>query len=66
MWQVKDHNEGAISFEVLPSEMLHSHAKMNLKSAPQKLEFVMVRAISKNYTLDCSCKFPCTFTHSYA
>ena len=32
----------------------------------EKLEFLMVRAISKSYTLDCSCKFPCAFPHSYA
>ena len=37
-----------------------------MKSAPQKLEFLMVRAISKSYTLDCSCKSPCAFTHRYA
>ena len=48
------------------SEMPHSHAKMRLKSAPQKLDFVIVKAISKSYTLDCSCKLPCTFPHSYA
>ena len=30
-------------------EMPRSHAKMHLKSAPQKLNFVMVKAISKNY-----------------
>ena len=47
-------------------EMSRSHAKMRLKSAPQKLNFVMTKAISKNYNLDCSCKFPCTFSHSYA
>ena len=45
-------------------EMPRSHAKMYLKSAPQKLNFVMVKAISKNYALDCSCKCPCTFPHS--
>ena len=28
-------------------EMLHSNAKMHLKSAPQKLNFVMAKAISK-------------------
>ena len=43
-----------------------SHAKVGLKSASQKLNFVMVKAISKSYTLDCSCKCPCTFPHSYA
>ena len=47
-------------------EMPRSHAKMRLKSAPQKLNFAMAKAISKSYTLDCSCKCPCTFPHSYA
>ena len=47
-------------------EMSHSHAKMRLKSAPQKLNFLMAKAISKSYTLDCSCKCPCTSPHSYA
>ena len=42
------------------------HAKMLLKSAPQKLIFVVAKAISKSHTLDCSCKCPCTFPHSYA
>ena len=41
------------------------HDKMCLKSSPQKLNFVTAKAISKRYTLDCSCKFPCTFPHSY-
>ena len=44
-------------------EMPRSHAKMR---APQKLNFAMAKAISKSYTLDCSCKCPCTFTRSYA
>ena len=35
-------------------EMSRFHAKMRLKSAPQKLNFLMARAISKSYTLDCS------------
>ena len=47
-------------------EMPRSHAKMRLKSAPQKLNFLMAKAISKSCTLDCSCKCPCTFSHSYA
>ena len=46
-------------------EMPRSHAKMRLKSAPQKLNLLMVKAISKRCTLDCSCKCPCTFPHSY-
>ena len=36
-------------------EMARSHAKMRLKSAPQKLNFLMAKDISKSYTLDCSC-----------
>ena len=47
-------------------EMSCFHAKMRLKSAPQKLNFLMAKAISKSCTLDCSCKYPCTFPHSYA
>ena len=47
-------------------EMPRSHANMHLKSTPQKLNFVMAKAISKSYTLDCSCKCSCTFPHSYA
>ena len=37
-------------------EMPCSHAKMCLKSASQKLNFVLAKAISKRYTLDCSSK----------
>ena len=41
-------------------------AKVHLKSAPQKLNFLMEKATSKSCSLDCSCKCPCTFPHSYA
>ena len=47
-------------------EISRFHAKMRLKSAPQKLNFLMEKAISKICTLDCSYKCPCTFLHSYA
>ena len=47
-------------------EMSRFHVKMRLKSAPQKLNFLMAKAISKSCTLDCSCKCPCTFPRSYA
>ena len=47
-------------------EMPRLHAKMRLKTAPQKPNFVMTKSISKSYTLVCSCKCPCTFPHSYA
>ena len=46
-------------------EMPRFHAKMRLKSAPQKLNFLIKKAISKSCTLDCSCKYPCTLPHSY-
>ena len=45
-------------------DMPHSYVKMRLKSTPQRLNFVMAKAISKSYTLDRS--FPRTFSHSYA
>ena len=41
-------------------EMPHFYAKMRLKSAPQKLNFLMAKATSTRCTLDC------TFPHSYA
>ena len=44
-------------------EMSRSHAKMRLKSAPQKLNFVKGEAIAESYALDCTCKCPCTFLH---
>ena len=47
-------------------ELCRFHAKMRLKSAPKKLNFLMAKTISKSCTLDCSCKCPCTFPHSYA
>ena len=47
-------------------EMPRTHAKMRLKNAPQKLNFLMAKAISTSYTLDCSSKCPCMFSHSYA
>ena len=37
-------------------EMYRSNAKMRLKSAPQKLNFIIAKAISKSYTLDCRYK----------
>ena len=47
-------------------EMSCLYHKMRLKSAPQKVNLLTVKAISKTCTLDCSCKCPCTFLHSYA
>ena len=67
MWQMKDFKERN-NFILRTSllEMSPSHAKMRLKSAPQKLNFVMAKAISKSYKLDCSCKCSHTFRNSYA
>ena len=47
-------------------KMSCSHANTQLKSTPQKLNFLMPKAISKSLTLDCSCKCPYIFPHSYA
>ena len=46
-------------------KMPRSHAKMCLESLPQKLNFVMGKAISKSYILDCSHKCPCMLPHSH-
>ena len=47
-------------------EVSFFHAKMRLESAPQKVNFLTEKATSKSYTLDCRCKYPCTFPHSHA
>ena len=47
-------------------EMSRFHDKMSLKSAPQKLNFVMAKAISKSCTLDCSCKCSCSKAPSFS
>ena len=47
-------------------EMHPSPAKIRSESAPEKLNFVMAKAISKSYRLDCSCKGFCMFLHGYA
>ena len=47
-------------------EMSHFHTKMRLKRAPQKLDSLIAKAISKCCILDCNCKCPCTFLHNYA
>ena len=39
------------------------HAKRRLKGAPQKLNFLMAKAMSKSCK-DCSCKCSYTFPHS--
>ena len=39
-------------------EMPRSHTKMHEKKAPQKLNYKMAKAMSKSYTLACSCKYP--------
>ena len=39
------------------------HAKMCLKSAPKKLNFLMAKTLPRRCTLDRSCKCPGTFPH---
>ena len=46
-------------------EVPPSHAKIRLKSAPQKVNFLMAKSIQESYTLNSSHKCPCTFPHSY-
>ena len=43
-------------------EMPRSHAKIRLKSAPQKLNFLMAKDISKSYTLDFYIQIDITLT----
>ena len=50
-------------------EVPPSHAKMRLKSAPQKVNFLMAKSIQKSYTLNCSHKCLARFRivkHYYA
>ena len=56
MKDYKERNNFILTATFSTTFMPHSQGKMDLKIAPQKLEFVMVRAISKSYTLDCSSK----------
>ena len=54
-----------------PLEMPRSHTKMRLKSAPQRLNFLMAKDISKSYTLDIvvhvdALKCSCIVTHTIA
>ena len=46
-------------------EMLRSYAKIHLKRVPQKLDFVIAKAILKSYTIGCSYRYPCTSPHTY-
>ena len=43
-------------------EMPRSHTKIRLKSAPQKLNFLMAKDISKSYTLDFYIQIDITLT----
>ena len=63
---MKDQGEEQFHSKNYVLEMSLFHAKMRLKNAPQKLNFLMEKATSKSFTLDCSCKCPCAFPHSYA
>ena len=58
-------SEEEIHYKKYLLEMLCTFAKLRLKGAPQKLNFVMTKTISQSYALDYSCKCSCTFPHSY-
>ena len=45
-------------------EITRSRVKIRLKNAPQKLNFLIAKALPKCYTLDCTCKSPWTFPHN--
>ena len=49
--------EEQFHFKNYLSEIPYPYAKIRLSSAPQKLNFVMAKAISESNTPDCSCKF---------
>ena len=55
--------EEQFHFQNYTLEMPRSYANMCLKSAPQKLNFVMTQSRSKIYTLDCSCKWLLALSH---
>ena len=66
IWQMKHYKErDNFILRITFSKCLVPMPKLHLKSASQKLNFVMTKAISKSYPLDCSCKYPCTFQHIY-
>ena len=56
IWQVKDYRVGNSFIQGTIFWKCLFYAKIRLKSAPQKLNFLMAKAISKRCTLDCSCK----------
>ena len=64
MTNEKLQGEGKFHSKNYRFEMTRCHAKMHFKSVPQRLDFVMAKAISNIYTLDCSCKCPCMVAHS--
>ena len=60
IWQVKDYKQS--NNFILRTKFWK--CPVRLKSTPQKLNFLMAKAISKSYTLHCSCICPFTFPHS--
>ena len=60
IWQMTDYNKNYFL------EMPRSHAKMRSKNAPQKLNFVIAKVVSKNFIHKISYKCPCTFKNSHA
>ena len=61
IWQMNVTKRDTISFKNYLLEILSSCANKSLKNAPQKLNFVIAKALSKSYTLDCCCRYSYTF-----
>ena len=66
IWQVNDYEERNNFILTTTFGNTSFHAKMCLKIAPQKLNFLMAKAMSESCLLDCSRKRSCMFQHSYA
>ena len=64
IWQVKDYKERN-NFILSAAFGNASFPCQNaFENCATKTELCTVKAIKKTYTLDCSCKFPCTFPHN--
>ena len=65
-WQIKDYNKRNNFILRTPFwKCLVPIPKMRSKSALQKLNFLIPKAMSKSYTIDCSCECSRTFRHRY-
>ena len=66
IWQVKDYKERNNFILSTTFRNASFPCQNEFEKCTTKTGICNWRAISKSYTLDCSRKFPCAFTHSYA